>query len=152
MHLVLILVHFVRLHGIKCLPFATSCGTVMLRNKARLKFVFGSILLGLAVTLASALRISELDLSSDRVEPCVMIIFEFPQKQTSYGFPAYWFSSMEIVRKYGCGPIVSRYVTYSLLFPGFLIDAVLYTICCGALLHLRDRYRHVHTGIRVSVG
>jgi hypothetical protein len=114
----------------------------MLRNKARMKFIAGSILLGLAVTLASAFRRSEFDLSSDRVEPCVMIIFEFPLKRTDYGLPAYWFSSMEIVRKYGCGPVVGHYVTHSLLFGGFLIDVVLYTACCAALLHLKDGHKH----------
>ena len=112
----------------------------MLRNKARMKFIASSILLGLAVTLASAFRKSEFDLASDRVEPCVMIIFEFPLKRTDYGFPAYWVSSMEIVRKYGCGPIVGRYVTYSLLLQDLLIDVVLYTICSAALLHLKDRH------------
>ena len=117
-----------------------------------MKLIASSILLGLAVTLALAFRRSELDLSSDRVLPCVMIIFDVPLKQTDHGFPAYWFSSTEIVRMYGCGPIVGRYVTYSLLLPGFLIDVILYAICCGTLLHLRDRYKHAHTGIQVPVG
>jgi hypothetical protein len=124
----------------------------MLRNKARMKFVIGSILLGLAVTLASALHRSEQDLSSTRVLPCIMAIFDVPLKQTSYGFPAHWFSSVEIAKMIGCGPILGRYTTYALLFPGFLIDTLLYTICCGALLHLKGRYKHAHTGIQVPVG
>jgi len=113
----------------------------MLRHKARMKLVIGSILVGLAATLASAFRRSELDLSSGRVLPCVMQIFEIPLKQTDYGFPAYWFSSAEMASVYGCGPIVARYMTYSLLLPGFLIDLTLYAICCGILFHLIDSAR-----------
>jgi hypothetical protein len=117
----------------------------MQRAKATIRLITGSILLGLAVTLASTLRKSELNLSFDLpMRPCIIssIVFPpFPVKQTDYGFPAYWLSKVEMASMIGCGPILKRYVTYSLSLPGFLIDTILYGICSGALLHLTSRLR-----------
>ena len=146
-HRVLILVHFVRLHGIKSLSFAKKCGATVPKSKARMKLVAISMLLGLVITLVSTLRKSELDLSFNLpMRPCIVspVIFPpFPVKQTDYGFPAFWLSSTETVHIRNNGSIADHHVTYSLLWSGVLTNIILYAICSGMLIHLTIRWRNI---------
>lgn len=96
-------------------------------SKTKAKKVVGLIALGVALTCVSALRKSEFE-SPPRVEPCVMQIFRVPLRQVSYGLPMFWLVSVEGVYKYGCGPIVGHFLTYSLLWQGFLVDVLFYTL------------------------
>ncbi|HKZ94551.1 MAG TPA: hypothetical protein VJ249_08245 [Candidatus Bathyarchaeia archaeon] len=113
----------------------------MLRNKTTIrKFLIGPIILGFLLTFASALYRSEF-VFPQRAEPCIYSIFKVPLKQTSYGLPTPWLTTIEGVYKYGCGPIVSHYTEYQLIWQGILTDTAVYALICASLLYLKDRIK-----------
>ncbi len=106
------------------------------------KFLARVIILGVVLTFISTVYKFEYHIPPS-LELCVMLIFKKPLKQTSYGLPFFWLSSVEGVYKYGCGPVVSHFSEYSLLWQGLLGDVLFYASCCSLLLYCRNRLKNM---------
>jgi len=102
------------------------------------------LIFGVVSTFASALYKSEFNFPP-RIEPCIMIIFRIPLKQISYGLPISWLVTVEGVYKYGCGPVVSHFLTYSLQWQGFLGDVLFYAFCCSLILYCKSKFKRTET-------
>jgi len=99
---------------------------------------------GVMLTFASGIYRSEF-IFPPRMEPCVMIVFRVPLKQMSYGFPVSWLVTVEGVYKYGCGPVVSHFLDYSLQWQGFLGAVLFYAFCCSLVLYCKRKFKRTET-------